>query len=151
MSFKSCLGLLLGMEVPDWDLTSWSWSGYGHWSLIPPWSKFWLSIFILKVQWISMSFKSWFGGLEESLGSWLGFAILILTWIWSLIFDRPMFWIVALYLDLEGAKNIHVLKVLIWGFGGHWRFLNWVWHLDLDLDIVTSIWYFHVPIFGSLS
>ena len=27
-----------------------------------------------------------------------------------------------------------VLEVLIWGFGGCWRFLTWVWHLDLDLD-----------------
>ena len=43
--------------------------------------------------------------------------------------------ILALYLDFEGAKNIHVLYVFIWGFGGCWRFLTGVWHLDLDLDM----------------
>ena len=38
----------------------------------------------------------------------------------------------ALFLDFEDAKNNHVLKVLIWGFGGHWRYLTKVHHLDLD-------------------
>ena len=38
------------LEVPDWGLASWSLFGYGHWSLIHTWSKFLLSIFILKVQ-----------------------------------------------------------------------------------------------------
>ena len=37
--------------------------------------------------------------------------------------------IVALYLDLEGAKNIRVLKVLIWGFGEHCRVLTVVLHV----------------------
>ena len=41
-----------------------------------------------------------------------------------------------LYLELEGGKNNHVLEVLKWGFGGCWRFLTGVWHLDLDLDMV---------------
>ena len=45
----------------------------------------------------------------------------------------------ALYLDFEGAKNIHVLNVLIWDFGGCWRVLPGVWHIDLDLDIVTGL------------
>ena len=31
----------------------------------------------------------------------------------SLVFDLPMFSILALSLDFEGAKNIHVLEVLI--------------------------------------
>ena len=57
------------LEVPDWGLASWSWFGYGHWSLIHLWSKFWLSILILKVQRTSMSFKSWFGALEDAVGS----------------------------------------------------------------------------------
>ena len=57
----------------------------------------------------------------------------------------------ALYLEIEGAKNIHVLNVLIWGFGGGWRFLTGVWQLDLDLDIVTSLCYTYIPNFGSLS
>ena len=42
-----------------------------------------------------------------------------------------MFQILALYLNFQSAKNIPVLKVLIWGFGGCWRFLSGVWHLDL--------------------
>ena len=47
--------------------------------------------------------------------------------------------ILAPYLDFESAKNSHVLEVLIWGFGEHWRFLTEVWHLDLYLDMVTSL------------
>ena len=62
-----------------------------------------------------------------------------------------MIQILALYLDFEGAKNIHVLKVIIWGFGGCWRFLTGVQHLDLDLDIVIHLFYNHDPNFGSLS
>ena len=50
-----------------------------------------------------------------------------------------MFQILALYLDFEGAKSIHVLGVLIWGFGGYWRFLNQVCHLDLDFDMVSGL------------
>ena len=45
----------------------------------------------------------------------------------------------VLDLDFKGAKNIHVIPVLIWDFGGCWRFLNWVWDLDLDWDIVTGL------------
>ena len=51
-----------------------------------------------------------------------------------------MIHILALYLDFEGAKNIHVLKVLIWGFDGYLRFLTGVCHLDLDFDMVTGLW-----------
>ena len=49
------------------------------------------------------------GALDDAGGSWLGFGILILIWIWSLVFDTHMFQILALYLDFEGAKFIHVL------------------------------------------
>ena len=59
--------------------------------------------------------------------------------------------ILALNLDFEGAKNVQVLKVLIWGFGGCWRLLTRVWHLDLDYVMVTGLCYTHVPKFGSLS
>ena len=52
-----------------------------------------------------------------------------------------MFQMLVLYLDSEGAKNIHVLQVIIWGFGGCWRLLTGVWHLNLDLDMVTGLWY----------
>ena len=47
--------------------------------------------------------------------------------------------ILVLYLNIEGAKNIHVLKVLIWGFGGCWRFLTGIWHPDLDLDMFSNL------------
>ena len=50
-----------------------------------------------------------------------------------------MFQILALYLDFEDAKNIHVLQVIISGFGGRWRFMTGVWHLDLNLDMVTGL------------
>ena len=56
-----------------------------------------------------------------------------------MVFDTPGIQILALYLDLEGAKNIHVLKVLILGFRGHWMLLTGVWHLHLNLDMVTGL------------
>ena len=39
----------------------------------------------------------------------MGFGILIMIWIWSLVFDETMTQILALYLDFKGAKNMHVL------------------------------------------
>ena len=116
-----------------------------------PWSECWLSILILRVQRTHISFKSSFRAFEDAGCSWLEYGILILIWIWSLVFCRPMFRILALSLDLEGAKNIKFLKVLIWGFWGCWRFLTWVWYLDLDLDMITGLWYTYTPNFGSLS
>ena len=71
--------------------------------------------------------------------------------VWSLVFDTSMFQMLAFYLDFEGAKNIHILLALIQGFGGCWRFLTGVWYLDLDLYMVTGLWYNHTPNFGSLS
>ena len=53
--------------------------------------------------------KSWLGALVDAEDSWLGFGILNFICIWSLVVDRPMFIILALYLDFEGAKNIYVL------------------------------------------
>ena len=78
-----------------------------------PCSKFCPSILILKVPRTSMSLKSWFGALDDAWGSWLGFGILILIWIWSLSFGTPMLQNLALYLDFQGAKNMHVLYFLI--------------------------------------
>ena len=69
----------------------------------------------------------------------MGFGILILIWIWSLVFDATMIRILTLYLYFEGAKNFDVHEVLIWGFGGCWRFLTRVWHLNLNLDMVTGL------------
>ena len=47
--------------------------------------------------------------------------------------------------------NIRVLQVLIWGFGGCWRFLTWFWHIDFELDIVTGLWCTEVTNCGYLS
>ena len=63
-----------------------------------------------------------------------------------MVFGTPICQILALYLDIEGAKNIHVLEVLIWGFGGRWRFLTGVWHPAIDLDWVNGLWYTHMLI-----
>ena len=76
------LGLWWELEVPDWGLASWSWLEYGYWSLLHPYSEFQLSILNLKVQRISMSFKSLLVSLVGAGGSWLGFGILTLIWIW---------------------------------------------------------------------
>ena len=62
-----------------------------------------------------------------------------------------MFYIFALYLDFEGAKDILVLKVLILGFRGHWRVLTKVWYINLGLNMDIGLWYTHVPNFGILS
>ena len=86
-----------------------------------------------------MSLKSKVGASEDTGGSLLGFGIFILIWILSLVFGKPMVRIWTLYLDLEVAKITHVLKVLSWGFGGCWRFLTGVQHLDLDLDMVIFL------------
>ena len=109
MTFKSWYGILRMLEVSDWCLVSWSRFLCVPWSLINPRSKFQLSILILKVQRTSMSFKSLFGALEDAGGSWLGFGMLILIWIWSMFFYTSMFRILFLYVDFELAKNIHVL------------------------------------------
>ena len=90
-----------------------------------------------------MSFKSSFGALEDAGGSWLGFGILILIWIWSLVFGTHIFQILALYLDFEGAKNIHVLKSSFGALedaGGSWLgfgilMLIWIWSLVLELAL----------------
>ena len=103
------LGLWRTLELPNWGLASWSWFGYGHLSLFHPYSEFWLFILILKMKRRSRSFKSWYGNLEDSRGSGLGFSILIFFWIGSLVFGTPIILILALFLDFKGAKIIHVL------------------------------------------
>ena len=69
----------------------------------------------------------------------MGFDILIMIWVLSLVFDTTMTQILALYLDFEGAKDIHVVEVLIWCLRGCWRFLTGVWQLDKNLDMVTGL------------
>ena len=79
------------------------------------------------------------GLLDDAGGSGRGFSIFILTWMWLVVFEAPLFPILALYLDFECANNIHVLYVLIWDSGGCWKFLIGVLHLDLDLDMVMGL------------
>ena len=81
----------------------------------------------------------------------MGFGILSLIWIWSVVFDTTMFHILAKYLYFEGSKNTNVLHVLILGFSGGWRFLTRVWHVDLDLNKFTDLGYHNIPNFSSLS
>ena len=50
-----------------------------------------------------------------------------------------MIQILALCLDFESAKNTNVVEVLMLGFGGCWRVLTGVWHLDLDWDMTTGL------------
>ena len=50
-----------------------------------------------------------------------------------------MFRILTLYLDFEGAENIHVLQVLILDFGGLSRLIARVLYLDFDFEMVTGL------------
>ena len=59
-----------------------------------------------------------------------------------------MFWILALSLHFDGAKIIHVIWVLIGGFGGCWRFFTEIRDLDLHFDMVTGLWYTYIPNIG---
>ena len=45
----------------------------------------------------------------------------------------------AIDLDFEGAKNIHVLKVLIWGFGGMLDIPDWGMEFYLNLNMLTGL------------
>ena len=64
-----------------------------------------------------------------------------------MVFGTVMFLILALYLNFEGAKTIHVLHVLIWGVGGCCWFLTGVWHLDLDLDGLRNLAWIFLEVF----
>ena len=128
------------LDIIEWCFGSWSWFGYVHWSFTHPWSEYWLSILILKVQRTSMSFKSSFKALEDAEGSWMGFGILILIWIWSLAFDIPMLGILALYLVLKVQRTYMSFKSSFGALeeaGGSWLgfgilILIWIWSLVFD-------------------
>ena len=66
--------------------------GYGHchWPMIDPWYKFLLPLLILKVQ---RTYMSW--DFDDVGGSWLGFWILTLIVIWSLVFNTSKLQILA--------------------------------------------------------
>ena len=123
------LGLWRMLEVPDWRLLSWSW--YGNWSLIKPWTKFWLSILILNVQRASMYLKSSFGALEDVGGSWLAFGIFIWMWIyhWSLVHQCSEFWLTILTLKVQRTSMSFKIPFLAFeNAGGSWLgFACWSW------------------------
>ena len=104
-TFKSWFWALMEAWGSWWGFYTWFLFWYGHWSLIRPYFEDCLSIFILKVQRTSMSFKSSFQALEDAGGSWLGFGMLIFIWILSLVSGAPIFLIFALYLDLKVQKT----------------------------------------------
>ena len=124
----------------------------GQWSLINQCTEFWLSLIndFEGAKYISV-FQVRILALEETGAHWLGVGIQSMLYIWSLVLNTPMIQNLASYLDFEGAKNICDLWVPIWGFGGCWRLLTVVWHLDLHLGMVTDLWFTRVPNFGSPS
>ena len=89
-----------------------------------------------------MSFKSSFGALENAGGSWLGFGILILILIWSLVFDLPMIQFFALYLDFEGSFKSSF--VALKDTGGSWLgfgilILFWIWSMVFDAPMILIL------------
>ena len=181
------------LEVPHWGLASGSWFGYGHWFFIHPCFEFGLSMLIFEVQRTFMSFKFWFGALEDAGGSWLGGWHLILDldmvnglwcshvqnfgalhWFWRCK-EHPCpsssdlgLWRMLEVPDLGlGSASssrfryghwslIHKFSnfsssILILEFWRYWRFLTRVWHIGLDIDMVTTLWNTHAPNLGSLS
>ena len=100
---------------------SWSWRCKDHPCPLSPHSGLWR---MLKV-------------LEWGLASWS--CLDMVTGLWST--HDPNFCSLSWFWKW---KNIHVFQVLIWEFWGSWRILSGVWHLDLNLDIVTGLWYAHV-------
>ena len=60
-----------------------------------------------------MSINSLFQSLEDARDFWLWVGILILIWIWSMVFDTPIFQILASYLNFEGGKNFHAHEIWI--------------------------------------
>ena len=131
------------LEVPDWGFASWSWSTYGNWFLVHPWSKFWISILILKVQRTSMYFKSSFG----AGGSWLGFKsdfdLDMVTCLWyaqiQIFLSLSSFWRCKEHPSpLSPAFGLWLgLEVLDWDFA------SWFWfgygHLSL-IHLCPRFW-----------
>ena len=141
-----------------------SWFGTGHWRFLTEVSQLDLDSDMVTVfgmpmiqilalcldfecERTSMFFKSWLWTLVDAEGSGMGFAILILIWIWSLVFGTAMIWMLALYLDFEGAKTIHILKSWFGALedaGGSWLgfgilILIWIWSLVFDTPMIPIL------------
>ena len=119
------------------------------WSLVfgTPMIQILFSILVLKVQITFMSFKSWFGAFEGAGGFWLGFGILIIIWILSLVFDSPMIQMLALYLDFEAEKTCMSFKSWFGASedtGGSWpgfwiSISIWIWSPVFDTPMFQSL------------
>ena len=78
-------------------------------------------------------------GLWKTL--WMGFCILIMTFVCSLVFDIHILKILAVYIDYEGTKNFQILSELIQGLedtGDSW------------FNMVTGLWWANYQNFGCL-
>ena len=137
------LGLWRMLEVPDLGLVSWSWFGYGHWSLIYPWSKFLLSILFWSCKehpcplspdlglWRMLGVPDW--GLAS--WSWFGYSHWSLTHPWSKL------WLSILI--LKGKRTSMSFESWFWALkyaGGSWLgfgiwTLIWIWSLVFDTRI----------------
>ena len=104
----------------------------------------------IKVQRSLMSSKTWSGVVEDSEGSWLGFWFLIMMGRDQQCPKWPMFQNSAFYIVYKGAKNPHVLEVLVWSCGGLWRFLTGVSVPDHDGEGSKMIQMTYVPKFSFL-
>ena len=123
-------------------MLSWIWLGYQ--SFIHPLSKIWLSIFILKIQRSSMSFKFKFGTLEDARAYWPGLESWSLFGYghWSLIHPCSKFWrcmehVCPLnpYLGFGKCRGLLVLDLLI----------------VFDLGVFAGLWYTNVQNFSTPS
>ena len=141
--FRGCLRFLTRVWLPDLNLDmvfglchtngpnfgslSWFWKCKDGPCLLSPDLGLWR---MLEVPDRGLSSWSWF-----EYGHWY------LIHPWSKFLSLSSFW---------KCKEQPFAQVLIWGFGWCLRFLTWVWHFDLHLDLVTSLWYANLPNFPSL-
>ena len=130
------------LDVPDWGIASWSWFGW----VKEPCLDLTLSFHFTQIG------RSWdFNFLCLCLcmcmclclcptvillsQAQMGFGFELWQFFyshWYLIHMCSTFW---LYIDFDGAKNIHVLYVPIWDFGGRWS-------LDVpDCSLVSLSWF----------
>ena len=125
-----------------------SWLGFGIFILMLIWSMAFdtqmfqmlaLSILILKVQRTSMSLKSRLWASEDTAwdhGSWSEFEY----GHWSLVHPCFKFWLIILYLKVQRTSISFKSSYGIWNLD-----------LDLDLDMVTGLWYTNGPNFALIS
>ena len=145
--FISYFGFWRMLEVPD--LGSWFLYEYGQWSFIQMYSDFLLSILILEVQGTSTSFKSWFGGVDNFGGLWLGFG----SWSWFGYIHLPLkhqwskFWLSSLIWKM--LRTSVSFNSWCWALKEAW--VSWLEILILILILIWLVCYTHNPYFGSLS